>query len=89
MCIYIYIYIYMCVCVCVCCRSKERIKIYSKLRRSKKDLYFFKFILFLHTCYMCMFPACCFRQRAYMAQSLVNGKSMRPQLTRVPSLKVF
>ena len=40
--------------------------------RSTKRFVFFRiylFILFLHTC---MFPACCFRQRTYMAQGLIN-----------------
>ena len=32
--------------------------------------FFYLFILFL---LMCMFPACCCRQRTYMAQGLVNG----------------
>ena len=39
----------------------------------RRDLYFlriYSFISFLHTY---MFPACCFRQRTYMAQGLVNG----------------
>ena len=30
-------------------------------------------VLFLHTCYISMFPACCFHQRTYVAQGLVNG----------------
>ena len=35
----------------------------------RRDLYFLNlFILFLHAC---MLPACCFRQRTYMSQSLV------------------
>ena len=40
--------------MCVCCRSKERIKIYFKIGRSLKILYFFfnLFILFLHTSYI-------------------------------------
>ena len=41
---------------------------------TKRFVFFLGFIyliiLFLHTC---MFPACCFRQRTYMAQGLVNG----------------
>ena len=39
----------------------------------QRDIYFlriYSFILFLHTC---MFPACCFCQRRYMAQGLING----------------
>ncbi len=43
------------------------------MSRSMKRFVFFRIylvILFLHTC---MFPACCFRQRTYMAQGLVNG----------------
>ena len=48
--------------------------IYIKIGGSTKRFVFFEFIhlfiLFLHTC---MFPACCFRQRTYMPQSLVNG----------------
>ena len=36
---------------------------------------------------MCMFPACCFRQRTYMAQGLVYGAtSMRLELTLVSIL---
>ena len=36
---------------------------------------FHEFIYFVLTyvLYMCMFPACCFHQRTYVAQSLVNG----------------
>ena len=79
--IYIYIYIYMCVCVCVCmcvcisCRSKERIEIYLKQVGPRRDLHFLKFIHFVLTyvLYMCMFPACCFRQRTYVAEGLGNG----------------
>ena len=43
--------------------------------RSKKRFVFFLnlFILFSHTCYICMFPAYCFHQRTYVAQGLVNG----------------
>ena len=69
--IYIYIYIY----INVCWRTKERIKIYFKIGRSTKTLVFFKFIYFILTyvLYMYMFPVCCFRQRTYMAQGLVNG----------------
>ena len=33
-------------------------------------VWIYLFILFSHTC---MFPACCYRQRTYMAHSLVNG----------------
>ena len=57
-CVYMYIYIY--------------IYIYIKMSMSTKRLVFFRvysFISFLHTC---MFPGCCFRQRTYMAQGLVN-----------------
>ena len=36
----------------------------------KRFFRIYLFILFLH---MCMFPAFCFHQRTYMAQSLVNG----------------
>ena len=64
--IYIYIYMYMCVCVCVCV---------CIIGRCTKRFVFFKFIYFVLTymLYMCMFPACCFRQRKNMAQSLLNG----------------
>ena len=66
---FIYIYIY------VCCRSKERIKMYSRIGRSMKRFVFFKFIYFVLTyvLYMYMFPASCFHQRTYVAQGLVNG----------------
>ena len=55
---YIYIYIYMCVCVCVC----------ILMSRSTERFVFFRIYL-----YMCMFPTCCFPQRTYIAQGLVNG----------------
>ena len=55
--------------------SKERIKIYFKIGRSTKRFVFFEFIYFVLTyiLYICMFPACCFRQRTYVAQSFFNG----------------
>ena len=61
--------------VYVCCRSKERTEIYFKIGRSMKRFVFFEFIHFelTNVLYMCMFPACCFRQRTYVAQSLLNG----------------
>ena len=52
--------------------------IYFKIGRSTKRFVFSKFIylficlVFTYMLYMCMFPACCFRQRTYMAQGLVN-----------------
>ena len=50
------------------------IYIYLK-KRSTKRFVFFEFIYFVLTyvLYMCMFPACCFRQRTYVVQGLVNG----------------
>ena len=62
-CIYIYIYIYMCVCVCVCV---------SKWVGPWGHCYFFRIYYFILFLYTCMFPAFYFRQRAYMAQGLVN-----------------
>ena len=58
-----------------CCKSKERTKLYFKIGRSTKRFVFFESIYFVLTylLYMCMFPACCFRQRTYVAQGLVNG----------------
>ena len=40
-----------------------------------KRFVFFEFIYFvlIYVLYMCMFPACCFRHRTYIAQGLVNG----------------
>ena len=68
---YIYIYIYK----DSCCRSKERIRIYSKRGRSTKRFVFFEFIYFVLTfvLYMCMFTACCFRQRTCVAQGNFDG----------------
>ena len=54
------------------CRSKERKK-YFKMNRSTKRFVFLKIYLFILFLHMCMFPACCFHQRTYMAQGLVNG----------------
>ena len=80
--IYIYIYIY------IYCRSKKRIKIYFKIGRSTKRFVFFEFILFLHTCYICV----CFQLvdfvRTYVAQGLVNGV-LNETWTLVCSLNVF
>ena len=69
--IYIYIYIYK----DGCCRSKERIRIYLKIRWFTKRFVFFEFIYFvlIYVLYICMFPACCFHERTYVAQGLVNG----------------
>ena len=66
-----YIYIYK----DGCCRSKKRIRLYFRIRRSTKRFVFFKFIYFVLTyvLYTCMFPVCCFLQRTYVAQGLVNG----------------
>ena len=73
----IYTYIYICTYIYEdgCCRSKERIRIYFKIRSSTKRFVFFEFIYFVLTnvLYICMFPACCFHQRTYVAQGLVNG----------------
>ena len=45
--------------------------IYLKIGRfTKRFVFIYLFILFLHTC---MFPTCCFHQIIYMAQSLANG----------------
>ena len=59
--IYIYIYIY--------------IYNYIKIRRSTKRFVFFEFIYFVLTyvLYICMFLACCFRQRISVTQGLING----------------
>ena len=50
------------------------IYIYIKIRSTKRFV-FFEFIYFALTyvLYICMFPACCFHQRTYVAQGLVNG----------------
>ena len=46
------------------------------MNRSTKRFIFFKIYLFIYSIisflHTCMFPAYCFRQRAYMAQGLVN-----------------
>ena len=41
---------------------------------SAKSFVFFEFIsiVFTYVLYMCMFPACCFLQRTYVAQGIVN-----------------
>ena len=59
----------------VSCWSKQRIEICFKIERSMKGFAFFEFVYFVLTyvLYTCMFPACCFRQRTFMAQGLVNG----------------
>ena len=56
-----------------CCRSKERKKVnISKLTRYTKRFVIFKDYLFLFL-HVRMFPACCFRQRTYVAKGYVNG----------------
>ena len=54
-----------------------------KIRWSTERFVFFEFIYFVLICvlricityvlYICMFPACCFRQRTFVAQGLLNG----------------
>ena len=69
---YLYLYIYLLI-----DKIDRYLNIYTYMyfeigRSTKRFLVFFNlFILFLHSC---MFPACCFRQRTYMAQDLVNGE---------------
>ena len=48
-----------------CCRSKEKIRIYFKIGRSTNRFVLIGFIYFVFTyvLYICMFPACWFRQR--------------------------
>ena len=60
--IYIYMYIYIYIYI-------------SKKRWSTKRFVFFEFIHFdlTYVLYICMFPACCFRQRTCVAQGLLNG----------------
>ena len=57
----------------------------------RRDLYFLNsFILYLHTCNICVFPACCFRQRTYAAQGLVNGITrVSPSLIDYPIIKAL
>ena len=40
---------------------------------STKRFLFFAIYLFISILHTCMFPACCFRQRTYITQGLVNG----------------
>ena len=50
-----------------------------KIERSRKRFVFFEFIhlvltyVYIGVIYMCMFPACCFRQRICVAQGPLNG----------------
>ena len=80
----IYIYIYK-----DGCRSKERIRIYFKIRRSTKRFLFFKFIYFVLT-YM-LYVYVCFQLVAFIGEhmwhkALLMGYSMRLELTLVSSL---
>ena len=64
--------------------------IYFKIGRSTKRFVFFEFILFLHTCYICV----CFQLVAFMREhmghkALLMGYSMRLKLTLVSSLIDF
>ena len=43
------------------------------MSRFTKRFVFFKSYLFISFLHTRMFPACCFPQRTYMAQDLVNG----------------
>ena len=67
------------------------IYIYIKIGRSTKRFVFFESIYFvlIYLLYMCMFPACSFRQSTYVAQGLVNGELMRFELTLVCSWMFF
>ena len=42
------------------------------MSRSMKRFVFFRIYLFILFLYTHMFPACCFHQRTYMAQGVVN-----------------
>ena len=55
-----------------CCRSKERKKYFKMSRSTKRFVFFFRIYLFISFLYTCMFPACCFHQRTYMAEGIVN-----------------
>ena len=47
---------------------------FFEIIRSMKRFVFFEFIyLFISFLHLCMFPACSFCQRTYMAQGLING----------------
>ena len=91
--IYIYIYnIYIYIYINDCCRSKERIKIYFKIGRSTKRFVFFKnlFILFLHTCYICVyFQLVAFVREHIWHKAFLMGYSVRLELILVCSLNVF
>ena len=69
----------MCVCVCVC--------MFFRIGKSTKRLVFFNlFILFLHTCYICV----CFQLFAFVREhirhkALLMGYSVRLELTLVCS----
>ena len=52
--------------------SRERKK-YFQMSRSTKKFVFLRICLFISFLHGCIFPCCCFRQRTYMAQGLVNG----------------
>ena len=53
----------------------------------QRYLYFFRIYLFCS--YRCMFPACCFLQRTYIAQGLVNGVLNEPWTLSFCSLNGF
>ena len=79
-------------CVCVCGRSKEKRKIYIKIGRSTKRFVYFLnlFILFSHTCYICIcFQLVAFVREHILHKTLIMGYSMRLELTLVHSLNVF
>ena len=61
--------------ICTHTHTHTHIYIYIfKIGRSTKRFAFFEFIYFVLTyvLFICMFPACCFRQRICMAQGLLN-----------------
>ena len=42
-------------------------------RSTKRFVFFFRIYLFISFLHTCMYPACCFCVKTYVAQGLVNG----------------
>ena len=86
----LYIYIYE----DDCCRSKERIRIYFKVRRTTKRFVFFEFIYFVLTylfIYIYIYIYICFQLVAFVREHMwhkafLMGYSMRLDLTLVSSV---
>ena len=55
----------------------------------KRFIFLFIYFVLTYVLYMCMFPACCFRQRTYVTQGIVNGALNKTSTHSFPQFERF